>query len=114
MTLRSVAGDRAGKCRRASTRDPTGSAVSMYSRIRAIRTSRCRASIRFFVTIGTDEVKITAGREPRSSEQLHEQRVGQQESLFAEPRPAIHHLQQAALAPGLHAARKGHVGGDAL
>src|SRR5689334_6785172 len=45
MTLRIVAGERCGKCRFESTREPTGSAESTYSRIRATSTSRCRASI---------------------------------------------------------------------
>ena len=45
MVLRIVAGDRLGKCRLVSTREPTGSAESMYSRMTAISTSRWRASI---------------------------------------------------------------------
>src|SRR2546422_798335 len=112
MTLRSVAGDSAGKCRRASTRDPTGSAVAMYSRMRAIKTSRGRTSIRFFVTIGADEVKIGRQRAV-ASEQLDKERVREQESLFAEPRPAVVDPQEAALAPRLHAACEGGVVGRA-
>ena len=45
MVLRIVAGDRLGKWRLVSTREPTGSAESMYSRMTAISTSRWRASI---------------------------------------------------------------------
>src|SRR5215470_13685177 len=45
MTLRIVAGDRCEKWRLDSAREPTGSAESTYSRINAMSTSRCRASI---------------------------------------------------------------------
>ncbi len=45
MVFRIVAGERFGMWRLASAREPTGSAESMYSRMTAIRISRCRASI---------------------------------------------------------------------
>src|SRR5215467_2840266 len=45
ITLRIVAGERCGKWRLDSAREPTGSAESTYSRISAMSTSRCRASI---------------------------------------------------------------------
>ncbi len=45
MALRIVAGDRFGKWRLLSAREPTGSAESMYSRMTAISTFRWRSSI---------------------------------------------------------------------
>src|SRR6185295_16167795 len=61
MALRMVAGERCGKWRLTSARDPTGSAESMYSRMVAISTSRWRASICSFVTAACGGVKVAAG-----------------------------------------------------
>src|SRR6266545_706550 len=57
ITLRIVAGDRLLKYRLTRTREPTGSAESMYSRINAIRTSRCRASIALLLATAHAQVK---------------------------------------------------------
>src|SRR6267142_2846470 len=65
IALRMVAGERCGKWRLTSARDPTGSAESMYSRIVAISTSRWRASICSFVTAGREGVKVAAGASMR-------------------------------------------------
>src|SRR3989442_7201123 len=48
-----------------------------------------------------------------ASEQLDKERVREQESLFAEPRPAVVDPQEAALAPRLHAECEGGVVGRA-
>src|SRR5215831_3438037 len=81
MTLRSVAAERLGKCRRASTREPTGSVESTYSRMTAMTTSRCRPS-----TV-------------RKLYQLHEERVREEEPGFGQPHAVARVGQQGSRAP---------------
>src|SRR5438132_1290204 len=89
MTLRIVAGERCGKWRFESTREPTGSAESTYSRMRAIRTSRCRASIYLML------------------QQVDEQRVRDDESRLRQPRAGAVQPQVTSLSPRLDPARQG-------
>src|SRR5215510_13618556 len=81
MTLRIVAGDRCGKWRLESAREPTGSAESTYSRIKATSTSRCRASISLIL------------------QQVDKQRVGEQESRLGQSRPPALDQQMAGALP---------------
>src|SRR6266498_1494592 len=74
MTLRMVAGERPRMCRRATAREPTGSAVRTYSAMTATKTSRLRRS-RVCVTISSYLTR---------SEQLDEQGVGEQEPRLGE------------------------------
>src|SRR5678815_6188634 len=86
MTLRIVAGDRSRMWRREMDRDPTGSAVCTYSAMIAISTSRLRRS-RSLMMCGP------------SLQQLHEERVGQEEALLGEARAAAVLDEEAAHAP---------------
>src|SRR2546425_10395030 len=96
MTLRIVAGERCGKWRLESTREPTGSAESTYSRIRATRTSRCRASIYSIL------------------QQVDKQRVGEDEPGLRQARARTLQQQVTRVAPLLDPARQGGLAGRAL
>src|SRR3989442_3208301 len=96
MTLRIVAGERCGKWRLESTREPTGSAESTYSRIRATRTSRCRASIYSIL------------------QQVDKQRVREDEPGLRQARPRTLQQQVTRVAPLLDPARQGGLAGRAL
>src|SRR5881397_3392485 len=89
MTLRIVAGERCGKWRLESTREPTGSAESTYSRIRATRTSRWRASIYSIL------------------QQVDKQRVREDEPGLRQARPRTLQQQVTRVAPLLDPARQG-------
>src|SRR3989442_11924399 len=73
-----VAGESFLRYRLASRREPTGCAESMYWRIRAMRTSRCRSSIKALEATGWGEVKM------RGLQELQEQRVGEEKPGFVE------------------------------
>src|SRR5678815_2826543 len=88
MTLRIVAGDRPRMWRRAMDRDPTGSAVCTYSAMIAISTSRLRRSRSCSLMVSGP-----------SLQQLHEERVGQEEALLGEARAAAVLDEEAAHAP---------------
>src|SRR5437879_63180 len=96
ITLRIVAGEKCGKWRFESTREPTGSAESTYSRMRAIRTSRCRASIYLML------------------QQVDEQRVRDDESRLRQPRAGAVQPQVTGLSPRLDPARQGGLARRAL
>src|SRR3989442_4558370 len=96
MTLRIVAGERCGKWRLESTREPTGSAESTYSRIRAMRTSRCRASI------------------PSMLQQVDEQRVREDEPGLRQSRARTIQHEVTRVTPFLDPARQGGLAGRAL
>src|SRR5438445_589995 len=96
MTLRIVAGERCGKWRLESTREPTGSAESTYSRIRATRTSRWRASIYSIL------------------QQVDKQRVREDEPGLRQARARTLQQQVTRVAPLLDPARQGGLAGRAL
>src|SRR5437773_12004427 len=96
MTLRIVAGERCGKWRLESTREPTGSAESTYSRIRASRTSRWRASIYSIL------------------HQVDKQRVREDEPGLPQARTRTHQHHETRVAPLLHPARQSELAKRAL
>src|SRR5215475_10557709 len=123
MTLRIVAGDRRLKWRLASTREPTGSAESTYSRIKAIRTSRCRSSIGNLVAFAPAQVKslvdlargLARSKRDRGSaaglQELDEERVRDEETGLGERHAIMRCDEQTARAPRVHPAGKGWVRG---
>src|SRR5262245_24757760 len=120
ITLRIVAGERSRMWRRATEREPTGSALSTYSAMMAIRTCRLRSSreasamLRVSFYEGGAESSAAPAGMPRAnsrrrtaaggtaarSEQLGEQRVGEEEAVLGEARPPGGDLEEPALAPG--------------
>src|SRR3989442_15222260 len=103
-----VAGESFLRYRLASRREPTGCAESMYSRIRAMRTSRCRSSIKALVATGWGQVKMSGLQE------LHEQRVGDEEPGFAESDARAGPRQQPGALPVVDPPLPGGVAGQAL
>src|SRR5262245_21309700 len=75
MTLRIVAADRPRMCRRATAREPTGSAVCTYSAITAISTSRLRRSRGGTLIVPPYATPL---------QQFDKERIGEKEARFGE------------------------------
>src|SRR3984893_3307044 len=104
MALRRVAGDRPRTCRRATEREPTGCAVSTYSAMTASSTWRRRRS-----SAASDMIHST------SSQELHEEGVGEEKARLGESGPAALGDEKSALRPGReHSAEAGAIDGHAL
>src|SRR5207247_9397237 len=109
MALRIVAGDRCGKWRLLSAREPIGSAVSTYSRMMAIRTSRWRASTIVHTTALPGASAPSPARRPGALQQLDEEGVGDEEAGLRQPGRRAVHDEVAGVRPGFEAPGEGRV-----